>query len=76
MAALSATKHNLVIKNFYTKLLQKGKPKKVALVACMRKLLLIIHDMVRTQTMWEPEKKARDQAVTSLATGSTCSLSH
>lgn len=76
MAALVATRKNPVISKFYARLLSKGKPKKVALVACMRKLLLIINDMVRTQTYWDPDKKARDQGVASLATGTTCSMSH
>ena len=50
---------------------------KLALIACMRKLLLIIHDMVRNGEMWDPQKKkAGDQAVTNLATGTTCSAGH
>jgi len=77
MAALVATKHNPVIAKFYQRLLQRGKPKKLALIACMRKLLLIIHDMVRNGQMWDPlSRKARDQAVASLATGTTCSMGH
>ena len=47
MATLVATKHNPVIKQFYTRLLAAGKPKKLALVACMRKLLTILNAMVR-----------------------------
>jgi transposase len=74
MAALAATKTNPVIRNFYLRLLSRGKLKKVALIACMRKLLLIIHNLVRTQTKWE--EKARDQAVASLATSATCSAGH
>jgi len=42
MATLSATKHNPVIRAFYETLLKRGKEKKVALVACMRKLLVFI----------------------------------
>ncbi len=77
MAALAATKCNPVIAKFYQRLLQRGKPKKLALIACMRKLLLIIHDMVRNGEMWNPlTKKARDQTVASLATGTTCSMGH
>jgi transposase len=76
MATLVATKVNPLIASIYRRLLQRGKPKKLALIACMRKLLLIIHDMVRTGQMWDPERKARDQAVASLATGTTCSTSH
>nr|AGC71377.1 putative transposase [uncultured bacterium A1Q1_fos_1815] len=76
MAALVATQRNPVIAKFYLRLLQRGKPKKLALIACMRKLLLIIHDMVRNGQTWDPERKARDQAVSNLATGSTCSEGH
>lgn len=52
MAALVATRHNPVIKQFYQKLLDAGKLKKVALVACMRKLLVILNSMVRNNTPW------------------------
>jgi transposase len=41
MAALVATRHNPVLEEFYEQLMSIGKPKKVALVACMGKLLLI-----------------------------------
>ncbi len=54
MAALVATRHNPVIKAFYQRLLQAGKPKKVALTACMRKLLTILNVMVRDQRSWSP----------------------
>lgn len=53
MATLTATRCNEVIKRFYQRLLAKGKPKKVALVACMRKLLVIINAMVRTGKPWD-----------------------
>jgi transposase len=52
MAALVASRHNPVIKAFYQRLLAAGKPKKVALVACMRKLLTILNAMVRSGTPW------------------------
>lgn len=52
MATLVATRHNPVIKRFYTRLLGKSKLKKVALVACMRKLLTILNDMVRNGEPW------------------------
>lgn len=42
-----ATRYNPVIKNFYHRLLSAGKPKKLALTACMRKLLTILNAMVR-----------------------------
>lgn len=76
MATLVATKSNPVISKFYLRLIQKGKPKKLALIACMRKLLLMVHDMVRNGEMWDPLKKANGQAVSSLATGTTCSAGH
>lgn len=53
MAALVATRKNPVIKTFYQRLLAAGKPKKLALVACMRKMLVILNAMVRTQTAWQ-----------------------
>lgn len=52
MAALVASRHNPVIHAFYQRLLAAGKPKKVALVACMRKLLTILNAMVRTGHPW------------------------
>jgi transposase len=57
MSALVATRRNPVIKAFYIRLLSKGKPKKLALVACMRKLLTMLNDMVRHQTKWQEQKK-------------------
>lgn len=53
MATLSATRHNPVIRDFYQRLLEAGKPKKVALTACMRKLLTILNAMMRTQKSWD-----------------------
>lgn len=47
MAALSATRHNPIIREFYLRLLQKGKKKKVALVACMRKLLIHLNSRMK-----------------------------
>ncbi len=54
MAALVATRHNAVIRAFYTRLLAAGKPKKVALIACLRKLVVILNTMLRTQQPWRP----------------------
>ena len=54
MATLSAIRHNPVIKEFYQRLVDKGKLKKVALTACMRKLLVIINTMVKTGQDWNP----------------------
>ena len=52
MASLSAKRFNPVIRPFYERLIAAGKPKKVALVACMRKLLTILNAMLRTATPW------------------------
>lgn len=52
MAALAASRHNPMIKAFYQKLLAVGKMKKVALVACMRKLLVILNAVVKSNTPW------------------------
>jgi len=52
MGALVATRRNVVIRAFYQRLLAAGKPKKLALVACMRKLLTMLNVMVRTNTPW------------------------
>jgi transposase len=53
MAALTASRHNPVIKEFYQRLLANHKPFKVAITACMRKLLSIINVMVRDNTLWK-----------------------
>ena len=55
MATLSATRFNPVIKAFYQRLLAKHKPFKVAITACMRKLLAIINVMIRDRTHWKTE---------------------
>ncbi len=52
MAALVASRHNPTLRTFYHRLLQAGKPKKVALTACMRKLLTMLNAMVNTNTRW------------------------
>lgn len=54
MSILSATKHNPVIRVFYRRLRAQGKPPKVAMVACMRKLLIILNAMVRDNRPWDP----------------------
>ena len=55
MSALSASRHNPVIKAFYDRLVESGKPKKVALTACMRKLLVILNAMLRNGEYWREE---------------------
>lgn len=54
MATLVATKCNPVIRRFYERLLANGKEKKVALTACMRKLLVILNSMIRHRQTWQP----------------------
>jgi transposase len=54
MATLAATRFNPVIKVFYQRLLKAGKLKKVAIVACMRKLLTILNAILRDHKHWNP----------------------
>jgi transposase len=54
MATVAAIRCNPVLKPFYERLVNAGKPKKVALVACMRKLLTILNAMVRDNAAWNP----------------------
>jgi transposase len=60
MGALVATQRNVLIRAFYLRLLKAGKPKKLALVACMRKLLTILNTMVRTRRPWCAEWNSAD----------------
>ena len=53
MSALVASRHNPVIRDFYQRLLARGKPKKSALTACMRKLLVILNAILKTNTPWQ-----------------------
>ena len=52
MGALVASRRNPTLREFYQRLLNAGKPKKVALTACMRKLLIILNSMMRTGERW------------------------
>jgi transposase len=54
MATLVASRYNPLIRKHYQHLLQLGKKKKVALVACMRKLLCILNAMLRNKKVWNP----------------------
>ncbi len=54
MAALVGARHNPVLRSFYQRLRAAGKPAKVALVACMRKLVTILNVMVRENAAWNP----------------------
>ena len=55
MAALVGVKHNPTLRTFYTRLCAAGKVFKVAITACMRKLLTILNAMVRHQRRWDPQ---------------------
>lgn len=58
MAVLSATRYNPILKAFYQKLQDNGKKKKVALTACIRKLLVILNTMLKTNTRWNEKSAA------------------
>jgi len=58
MATLSAIQHNPVVRSFYRKLVAKGKVRKVAVVACMRKMIVMLNAMVRDGTCWGESKVA------------------
>ncbi len=55
MAALVAIRYNPPIKAFYERLIQKGKLKKVAITACMHKLLIFLNAMMRNNQTWQPQ---------------------
>jgi transposase len=55
MPMLNAIQYNPVIKTFYKRLVARGKIRKVAVIACMRKLLTIINSMLRNKTEWNPK---------------------
>ena len=54
MATLVGTRYNPVLAVFYRRLVAAGKPKKVALIAAMRKLITILNSMVKTPRRWAP----------------------
>ncbi len=54
MAALVAVRRNTVLKAHYDALVTRGRPKKVALIACIRRLPGILNAIVRTKTPWQP----------------------
>jgi len=56
MAALVASRHNPRMQIIYQRLLAKGKKKKVALVAVMRKMLIMMNAMVKNETPWESSR--------------------
>lgn len=56
MSTLVAVQHNAKMKQYYEKLRATGKEKKVALIACLRKLLLILNQLIKTNTVWDDSK--------------------
>ena len=56
MGALVASRYNPVIRDFYQRLVAAGKPKKLALTACMRKLLIILNSMLKHRSPWRAER--------------------
>ena len=55
MPMLCAIQHNKTIKAFYDRLIAKGKIRKVAVIACMRKMLTILNAMLKNNTPWNPD---------------------
>jgi len=55
MPVLVAIKHNLVMKRFYERLLESGKNKMTAIIATMRKLLVILNTMIKNNQVWNPK---------------------
>jgi transposase len=53
MAMMSAIQSNIIFKSHYEKLVVAGKPKKLAIIACVRKMIVILNSMLRDQKMWE-----------------------
>ncbi len=56
---MSAVQHNPVMRHFYQRLVKEGKHKKVALTACIRKMIIILNAMVRDGVMWKPNMANR-----------------
>jgi len=54
MAMLSAIQCNTVFKNLYQRLVAAGKPKKIAIIACVRKMIVILNSMLRDGVPWNP----------------------
>lgn len=55
IAMMSAMQHNPVFKMTYQRLVAVGKPKKTAIIACVRKMIIILNSMVRDGVMWDPK---------------------
>ena len=59
MATLTSVQHNPVIRQFYERLVASGKHKKVALTACIRKMVIMLNAMIRDDKLWLPEATKR-----------------
>ena len=55
MASLSAIRYNPIIKRFFESLVAKGKKRKIALIACMHKMIIILNSIIKNKTMWTYE---------------------
>lgn len=55
MPMLAAVQYNPTLRAFYHRLVARGKPKKVALIACMRKMLTMLNAILRDETVWHPQ---------------------
>jgi transposase len=55
MAMMSGMQCNPVFKETYQRLVTAGKPKKTAIIACVRKMVVILNSMVRDGVMWDPK---------------------
>jgi len=55
MAMLSAIQCNPVFKSLYQRLVADGKAKKTAIIACVRKMIVILNSMIRDGIKWDPE---------------------
>jgi transposase len=55
MPTLAATRYNPVIKTFYQHLLAEGKCKKTAMIAAMRKMMIILNTMIKNNQQWTPK---------------------
>ena len=63
MGAFTARQYNPVVKELYDRLIASGKPYKVAMTACMRKLLVILNAILRTQSFWAPPESMEQPTI-------------
>jgi transposase len=63
MGAIVAMRHNPIIKAFYDRLIERGKPKKLAITACVHKMLVILNAMVRDNKPWSVEQDLQSNCI-------------